>query len=695
MNPGAITRAVLGLTLAAGLAAAAAVPDLPYEAEIRAFEASDLRAPPPPDPALLVGSSTFRVWTNAAAALSGYTVLNRGFGGSHLSDVLNHYERVVLRYRPSLIVLYEGDNDLAGGKTVDRIFGEWTQFAGRVERDLPTTGVVYLSVKPSPSRLALIGLQRELNRRVALDCALRPRFRFVDIFQPLLDGAGKTRPELYQSDQLHLNASGYAVVAAALRPALEAWAVAHPERSIRTAAGAVLIDLGSPEHPTAAAPPVPTEQWNNVTANVGANVQGRLTNLVTVDGSVTAAAWTTVSRFNGANTSGATTGGPFPANATRDSLFGNTEVFGGLSNLRPAFRLTGLRTGVAHALTFYASRLGSSDNRETRYTVTGRTSATADLNAANNMAAVAAVTGIEPDAEGAIAVSLAPGPRNDNANHFTYLGVLRVAEETPGGRVFLFDLGAADLAMASAPAAANDRWNNLTPPTATDPGGRMEALLAADGTPTPIGLRLVSPFVGVGLDGVVDASVFPASATRDVLTGDPGPVGPAFQLTGLPEDRVYTVGLYASRAGSATASATRYRVRGAEEFVAALMASGNAQGVAWLTGLRAAENGALGVFLESEAGVVGESGAPCLGVLRLEWRPYGDLPRPVLTDARWESGRLRVRVHTAFGRACRVESSSDLVRWTPVRSVRPPDAGGEVEWETAADVVFVRGVDEA
>jgi hypothetical protein len=107
-------------------------------------------------------------------------------------------------------------------------------------------------------------------------------------------------------------------------------------------------------------------------------------------------------------------------------LFGNTEIFSGLENITPIFKLTGLNSATAYDFTFYASRLNVGDNRETRYTVTGATESTADLNVANNETEVATVNDVLPDSNGEITIALTPGPNNDNGNHFTYLGVLQI-----------------------------------------------------------------------------------------------------------------------------------------------------------------------------------------------------------------------------------------------------------------------------
>src|SRR5690606_15735836 len=129
-----------------------------------------------------------------------------------------------------------------------------------------------------------------------------------------------------------------------------------------------------------------------------------------------------VSRFNGQNSNGTTASTNFPATATQDSLFGNTEAFGGVSNILPVFKLTGLDTNFVFSFTFFGSRTGVSDNRETRYAVTGSNSGEALLNTANNTHNTVSVTEIRPTDAGEITIALTPGPNNNNANHFTYLG---------------------------------------------------------------------------------------------------------------------------------------------------------------------------------------------------------------------------------------------------------------------------------
>lgn len=199
------------------------------------------------------------------------------------------------------------------------------------------------------------------------------------------------------------------------------------------AAQALFFDFGASTTPTAngVSPNDPLNLWNNITTAVGSSATGRLTNLVTAANTPTTIGLVMLSRFNGANENGTMNWPLLPQNATRDSLFGNTEMFSGLANVFPSFKLVGLNPQAKYDLTFYASRTGVGDNRETGYTVTGANSGFAALNAANNVTNTVRVTGILPDAAREITVSLAPTANNNNANHFTYLGVLRLDAVLP------------------------------------------------------------------------------------------------------------------------------------------------------------------------------------------------------------------------------------------------------------------------
>jgi hypothetical protein len=190
----------------------------------------------------------------------------------------------------------------------------------------------------------------------------------------------------------------------------------------------LLFDFGSSNTPTS---DDQDNAWNNVTQSVGCSDIGRLAALVDVENIPTNMGLVMIRRFNGANTNGTLVSSAFPQDATRDSLFGNTETFSGLANVFPSFKLTGLDMMLAYDFTFYASRMGARDNRETGYTVTGANTGFAALNPSFNEEQFVMVAGIEPDSTGQITIELAPTANNVNSYHFTYLGVLKVEPKPP------------------------------------------------------------------------------------------------------------------------------------------------------------------------------------------------------------------------------------------------------------------------
>jgi hypothetical protein len=170
----------------------------------------------------------------------------------------------------------------------------------------------------------------------------------------------------------------------------------------------------------------PTSTWNNVPDSIATNSAGQVLDLLTTTNTPSDVDLFMVARFNGSNTNGTLASLQYPSDATRDSLFGNTELFGGLTNIFPEFRLTALDPLLTYNFTFYASRTGVGDNRETEYTVTGASSGVVYLNVANNIDNQVTLFGITPTIDGEINIRLTPGPNNTNSNHFTYLGVLRM-----------------------------------------------------------------------------------------------------------------------------------------------------------------------------------------------------------------------------------------------------------------------------
>jgi len=218
-----MTRAVLAGALFSVMACvllAAPPAAARWEDEMRAFEEQDQKSPPAPGGALFVGSSSIRLW-KLDEAFPKLGAINRGFGGSEVADSLAYAERIILPYRPRVIVFYAGDNDIANGKSAAEVSATFRALYEKIHAALPATRVLFLAVKPSRSRWELIDVQREANRLIAAYADEQEKLEFVDVATPLLGEDGLPREELFESDKLHLNAAGYEVWNAIVGPLLD------------------------------------------------------------------------------------------------------------------------------------------------------------------------------------------------------------------------------------------------------------------------------------------------------------------------------------------------------------------------------------------------------------------------------------------------------------------------------------------
>ncbi len=209
---------VLGVAVLSGGAEPGAKPEANrWEEAIRQFEEWDSKNTYASDAVLFVGSSSIRMW-RTRDCFAALPVINRGFGGSQICDVNYFAHRIVLPYRPKVIVFYAGDNDIAAGKSPQDVFDGYRQFVKLVHDKLPKTRIIFVSIKPSGSRWSLWPEMKKANLMIKEFCEKDGRLFFFDAATPLLGDDGKPNAELFLSDQLHLNSKGYRIWTERLRP---------------------------------------------------------------------------------------------------------------------------------------------------------------------------------------------------------------------------------------------------------------------------------------------------------------------------------------------------------------------------------------------------------------------------------------------------------------------------------------------
>lgn len=191
-----------------------------WEADMARFAAEDARNPPPAQPVVFAGSSSFRMWSPLAADFPGVPVLNRGFGGSQVRDLAWHADAVAIRYQPRMVLLYAGDNDIDAGRSPRQVLADTQVLVSRLRASLPRATIAWVSIKPSPLRIDQLPAQREANALVEAWLRTQPDTVYIDVTTPMLDADGRPREELFIGDRLHMNADGYAIWREAVAPAL-------------------------------------------------------------------------------------------------------------------------------------------------------------------------------------------------------------------------------------------------------------------------------------------------------------------------------------------------------------------------------------------------------------------------------------------------------------------------------------------
>ena len=170
---------------------------------------------------VFTGSSSIAFWNSLAADFPNKNILNHAFGGSQTFEVLHFADRIILPFQPKQVVIYTGDNDIAAGKSPQKVLADFTALFNRIRDQNERTWVTFISIKPSPSRKQYMPAIVQANRLVKDFLAIQKRTSYADVFSPMLSPDGKPNPLLFKSDSLHMVDAGYKVWAEVLKPHLK------------------------------------------------------------------------------------------------------------------------------------------------------------------------------------------------------------------------------------------------------------------------------------------------------------------------------------------------------------------------------------------------------------------------------------------------------------------------------------------
>ena len=215
-------KTIVALLLAAVLPAFAVEPPLEsrFEKQARLYEAADRVSPPPQGAILLAGDSQFFRWKTYREDLPGYTIINRGIDSFQTADLIQFTDRLVLPYRPRLIVLPVGGNDIHNGKSPERLLADFKTFVAKVRTVLPQVPILFSSITPGPGRWDEAVQRKAANQLLQDYIATQPDLQFIDLWDAMLTTDGKPREDIWVEDRVHPNHAGYLIRVGIMRPLL-------------------------------------------------------------------------------------------------------------------------------------------------------------------------------------------------------------------------------------------------------------------------------------------------------------------------------------------------------------------------------------------------------------------------------------------------------------------------------------------
>jgi lysophospholipase L1-like esterase len=195
----------------------------PFQQELLQFKKSDSIVMPPKGQIVFAGSSSFTKWKDVAMYFPGYPIINRGFGGASLVDLIRYAEEVIIQYQPRQVFIYCGENDMADMDTVSpaTVLTRFTTLHHLLVKQLPkNTKLVFVSIKPSIARWRLENKFKEANQLIRDFIATQKNTQFLDLHNAMLDEKGLPQQDIFIADNLHLNAKGYQIWQKAFAPYL-------------------------------------------------------------------------------------------------------------------------------------------------------------------------------------------------------------------------------------------------------------------------------------------------------------------------------------------------------------------------------------------------------------------------------------------------------------------------------------------
>lgn len=567
-----------------------------------------------------------------------------------------------LSYYPDAIVINLPTNDATNSYTVAEQLSNYTEV-------LTKAALQKVPVYVSTTQPRNLSVELRQNLIAMRDSTTKKLGKYaIDFWTGIAAADGTINPLYDMGDGVHLNDAAHTILA----NRVEATDILSHSRDVNEP-DTINLDFGTT---------LSTGAWNNLDNAYADTIQ----NLINTKFRGTGASVRINDPFTGVNVVGTTTPDAsikFPSTSTSDSFFGSVGAFNGVVEATGGLLFSGLDRNSKYSFTIFASRTGITDNRETKYKVTGEKIDSAYLDPANNTANVAVITDMKPAANGTILIGVSPGPNNSNASKFYFMGAMRI---TVVKQTVVYDAdGTINVDFGST--LSTGAWNNLTMPTG---GEVLSDLVNTEGNSTGISLWVHDAFTGINVAGTTapDASInIPVSGSSDSFFGSVGAHSGVIEATGgvtlggLSSTSKYTLSFFASRDGAADNRETQYKVTGATIETVYLDASNNKNNLAVVSNMVPAADGTIKVDVCPGPNNNNSLKYYYLGVLRIGYAPVntgisevsGDLTSEIATsvypnpfrDAVTfecllpEAGDLQIKIYNIYGQLEQVLESKD------------------------------------
>ncbi|MFT3949364.1 MAG: GDSL-type esterase/lipase family protein [Agriterribacter sp.] len=195
----------------------------PFYNDIQKFRKQDSAQFPAKRSILFIGSSSFTMWKDVQDYFPGYTIINRGFGGSTLPDLIRYVNDIVVPYKPKQVVIYCGENDIASSDTItaETVAQRFVTLFETIRKIYPKVPIAFISMKPSPSRERFLPKLQSANQQIRDYITTQKRTAYIDVYPYMMRENGSPRKALFTEDMLHMNKNGYAIWQYAILPYLK------------------------------------------------------------------------------------------------------------------------------------------------------------------------------------------------------------------------------------------------------------------------------------------------------------------------------------------------------------------------------------------------------------------------------------------------------------------------------------------